>query len=145
MKILTVCLGNICRSPLAELIMKESLGSDFHVESRGTIGIHQGRSADRRSVAIAQDNGLDLQPHRAKMLTTEDLENFDLILCMDHSNLADVHSLCASEQMRRKVRLISPDNLPVPDPYYGNREDFERVWQLLQDAAKHWSHTLNNM
>ncbi|WP_407676048.1 low molecular weight phosphatase family protein [Planobacterium oryzisoli] len=47
--------------------------------------------------------------------------------------------------MRRKVRLISPDNLPVPDPYYGNREDFERVWQLLQDAAKHWSHTVNNM
>lgn len=140
-KILMVCLGNICRSPLAEGIFSDVLSDlEVDVDSAGTAAYHAGESPDPRSVAIALRNGLDISKQRARQFQTSDYDRFDHILVMDRENLSNVLRLAPSEDHARKVRLIMEfagdhELQEVPDPYYGGREGFQLVYQMLKDAA----------
>lgn len=135
MKILMVCLGNICRSPLAEGILKSKLPDDFIVESAGTINMHEGKSPDFRSIEVANKHGLDISNQKSKHLQASDLEDFDIIFCMDKNNLEDVKSLATNELQLQKISLILNDG-EVPDPFWGTAEDFENTYQLLDEACK---------
>ncbi len=143
MKILMVCLGNICRSPLAEGILKAKVrehGLDWEVDSAGTGSWHVGELPDPRSIATARKHGIDITDQRARQLRPEDLDEYDLILAMDRSNLRDILRLARNDEQRRKVRLImefaDPDNAQdVPDPYWDD-DGFEQVFQMLERAAE---------
>lgn len=130
-----VCLGNICRSPLAEGILKSKLPENFTVESAGTIDMHEGNAPDSRSVNVAKKHGLDISHQKSKHLQAEDLEHYDLVYCMDKNNLEDVKSLAVNEIQKQKISLIL-DNMEVPDPYWGSSDDFENVYQLLDEACE---------
>lgn len=143
MKVLMVCLGNICRSPLAEGILKAKLAvqglEDWEVDSAGTAGWHSGNPADERSIAVAKKYGIDLTDQRSRKFRSTDFDRFDLILVMDSSNFSDVTRLATSEQDREKVKLImnyaSPGmNQNVPDPYYDS-DGFEQVYWMLDEAC----------
>jgi len=144
MKILMVCLGNICRSPLAEGILQAKLnkkGLDIEVDSAGTGGWHVGEEPDKRSVAIAKKYGIDISHQQARQFSPNDFDEFDIIYAMDGSNLSDIVSLASSNENIEKVRLIlneinPADNSPVPDPYYGGDDGFENVFQLLDKACE---------
>ena len=144
MKILMVCLGNICRSPLAEGILQakvNSEGLDIKVDSAGTGGWHVGQGPDHRAVAIANKYGIDISQQQARQFSSTDFEGFDIIYAMDGSNLSDIVSLANSNEDIEKVRLIlneinPEDNTPVPDPYYGGDDGFEKVYQLLDEACE---------
>ncbi|ROI09357.1 low molecular weight phosphotyrosine protein phosphatase [Chryseobacterium sp. H3056] len=134
MKILMVCLGNICRSPLAEGILKAKLSTDFTVDSAGTIDMHEGENPDYRSIEIAQKYNIDISEQKSRPFTYEDFQNFDRIYCMDKNNLADVLALARTDNDRNKVSLLG-ENLEVPDPYWGTMKDFDEVFQLLENAS----------
>ena len=140
--ILMVCLGNICRSPLAEGILKSKLDSDkFYVDSAGTSGHHNGELPDSRSVAVANSNGLDITDQRSRKFTRQDFIDFQYIYVMDSSNYNDVIRLARNEEEKLKVKLIlneiSPKrNLDVPDPYYGGENGFKKVYEMLDDACE---------
>lgn len=148
-RVLMVCLGNICRSPLAEGILKSKIDTDKTlVESAGTGGWHVGELPDPRSVEVAQNHQIDITYQRCRKFTYADFENFDWIYVMDRSNLADVLSLARNEQDKQKVRLIlneiqQGENLDVPDPYYGGDRGFENVYQMLDEACEVISNKLN--
>ncbi len=143
MKILFVCLGNICRSPLAKGIMREKikLGKlDASVDSAGFEQFHNGDPADTRSVMTAAKHGIDITDHEARMFRTEDYDRFDRIYVMDSLNYSDVMSKARNEKDRRKVdyilNLSSPGkNKSVPDPYYGGPDGFENVYTMLDKAC----------
>ena len=141
-KILMVCLGNICRSPLAEGIMKTKLPKDnFEVDSAGTGGWHAGELPDSRSIAIAKKYGIDITNQRARKFQLKDFETFDYIFVMDKSNLKDVLQLAPNQTAKAKVQLIlnrihNPKTTEVPDPYYGGEDGFEHVYQLLNEACE---------
>ena len=143
MKILMVCLGNICRSPLAEGILKEKLKArklDWEVHSAGTGSWHIGELPDHRSVAVARKYGIDITDQRARQLKPHDLNNYDLILAMDSSNYRDIIRMAASPEQENKIKLIlnigNPErNANVPDPYWDD-DGFEKVFQLLDDACE---------
>ncbi len=134
---LFVCMGNICRSPLAEALFQAQvkqagLASHFHVDSAGTGGWHAGESPDARMTATAQANGI-LMFGSARQVTKNDLDAFQYVLCMDAENLRDVQNLGAGSA---KVELMLSyqkqcDERDVPDPYYGGPQGFERVYELL--------------
>ena len=138
-----VCLGNICRSPLAEGILQAKLtaeGLDIEVDSAGTGGWHVGQEPDKRSIAIANKYGIDISNQKARQFSAEDFDKFDLIYVMDGSNLSDVLALATTQDEVNKVKLIlneiNPnENNPVPDPYYGGADGFENVYQLLNEAC----------
>ena len=142
MKVLMVCLGNICRSPLAEGILKHKIrkkGLDWHIDSAGTGGWHAGELPDRRSIAIAQKNGIDITDQRARKFRAADLDNFDLILTMDYANYSDVKRYAKTSEQQDKIMLIMnfirPDSdEEVPDPYYDDR--FELVFDMLDRACE---------
>ena len=142
MKIIMVCLGNICRSPLAEGILKEKVkknGLDWIVESAGTGSWHAGELADRRSIAVAKVHGLDITDQRAQQFKVEDLDNYDLIFAMDASNYQDIIRLAKNNNQKEKVHLIMNMAKPgmnqgVPDPYWGD-DGFENVYQMLDLAC----------
>src|SRR5690606_8235316 len=134
MKILMVCLGNICRSPLAEGILQSKLNDGFVIESAGTGNWHVGQSPDERSVLIARKYGIDISKQRARQFQQDAFEKFDLIFVMDSSNYETVIKLAENEEQRKKVRLIL-DDADVPDPYFGGEEGFENVFQLLDRAT----------
>lgn len=134
MKILMVCLGNICRSPLAEGILQSKLKEGFIVESAGTGSWHVGQSPDERSVLIAKKYGIDISKQRARQFQSDDFEKFDLIFVMDTQNYQDVLKLATNDEQRKKVRLILDDE-DVPDPYFGGDDGFEKVFQLLDRAT----------
>lgn len=134
MKILMVCLGNICRSPLAEGILKSKLGKNHFVDSAGTIGFHEGEAPDKRSVEIAQRNGLDISSQKSRRIRKSDLEDFDLIFCMDKNNFRDIMVL-ADDSQKHKIRLILEDGKEVPDPYYGGLDGFENVYKMLDESC----------
>jgi len=134
MKILMVCLGNICRSPLAEGILKSKLPDTFTVDSAGTIDNHSGKSPDERSIAAAKRNGLDISSQSSRLFTSEDFAKYDRIYCMDRSNLKDVLSLAKSHGDRSKVSLILED-AEVPDPYWGVDQDFDDVYKTLDEVC----------
>lgn len=134
MKILVVCLGNICRSPLAEGILQSKLKDGFIIESAGTGNWHVGKSPDERSVLIARKYGIDISKQRARQFHPDDFEKFDLIFVMDSQNYRDVLKLASNEVQRQKVKLILED-ADVPDPYFGGDDGFENVFQLLDRAT----------
>ncbi|MGV8914113.1 MAG: low molecular weight protein-tyrosine-phosphatase [Kaistella sp.] len=134
MKILMVCLGNICRSPLAEGILQSKLPESFTVDSAGTIDMHAGKAPDLRSIQTGKLYNIDISAQQSRPFTTNDFEEYDYIFCMDRSNLADVLSLAKSDSDRKKVSLILGD-AEVPDPYWGGLEDFDKVYHMLDKAA----------
>lgn len=139
-KILMVCLGNICRSPLAEGILRSKLSNNYTVDSAGTGGRHAGELPDNRSMEIAQKHGLDISNQRARKFTINDFDAFDLIYAMDKSNYDNIIQLAPNEQSKKKVHLIlnelyPNENKDVPDPYYGGLDGFEKVYNMLNDAC----------
>jgi protein-tyrosine phosphatase len=145
-KILFVCLGNICRSPVGEgialhLIREYQLEQQFQIDSAGTAGYHINQAPDPRTVANAHRYGVDLTSLRARQLKPTDLNYFDRIYVMDRSNYDDVVAMTQTREQIRKIdyllNLIEPGkNLPVPDPYYGQEKDFEKVFQLIHSACR---------
>ena len=140
MKILMLCMGNICRSPLAEGILRSKISNHHEVESAGTISMHEGTKADHRSIKIAELHGIDIHTHRARAICEEDFEIFDRIYCMDLDNWENASSLAKDEEQRQKLSLImnvlSHATREVPDPYWGTIEDFEKVYQMLNKACE---------
>lgn len=140
-KILMVCLGNICRSPLAEGILASKLPNEkFLVDSAGTGSWHIGHAPDKRSIATAQKNGLNISKQKGRQFSRADFDAFDYIFVMDNSNYRDVIHLAQNETHKNKVQLILdavfPDeNVDVPDPYYGVANGFDMVYQMLDEAC----------
>jgi protein-tyrosine phosphatase len=143
MKILFVCLGNICRSPLAEGIMKDKIyrfGLDAEIDSAGFESFHVGDGADPRSSETARRHGISLDSHVARKFTTKDFDTYDRIFVMDRYNHQDVMRLARNENDRIKVDYIlnltyPGENREVPDPYYGGRDGFERTFGMLDSAC----------
>lgn len=136
-----VCLGNICRSPLAEGILKTKVNSAVVVDSAGTSGLHSGELPDIRSIEIAKKNHIDITNQRSRKFTPNDFEDFDLIYVMDKSNYENVTKLSTNKEELSKVKIIlnecCPDeNLEVPDPYYGGEQGFTTVFNMLDDACE---------
>ncbi len=140
-KILMVCLGNICRSPLAEGLLQSKLDKKkFLVDSAGTSDWHSGKQPDKRSVAIAKKFGVDISTQRARQFRIEDFENFDYIYVMDNNNYKDILALAPNNKDKEKVRIImneifEDENVDVPDPYYGIEGGFESVYAMLDEAC----------
>ncbi len=140
-KILMVCLGNICRSPLAEGILKSKLDpSKFEVASAGTGGYHIGALPDQRSIEVAKKYHIDITDQRAMKFSPYHFEEFEYIYVMDTANYRDVIALALSEKEKEKVKLIlnevhPNENTSVPDPYYGGDQGFENVYQMLDEAC----------
>lgn len=136
-----VCLGNICRSPLAEGILKSKLNPDFYiVDSAGTSAYHIGELPDHRSIAIAKKNGIDISNQRARKFIANDFNEFDLIYAMDIENYQNICSLSTNKSNLLKVKLILNEinplkDLSVPDPYYGGDFGFENVYKMLDKAC----------
>ena len=135
-----VCLGNICRSPLAEGILKAKVDPEFvFVDSAGTGGYHVGERPDSRSIAVANKYGIDISQQRCRKFTKADFIEFDYIYVMDNSNYANVIALAESEQDIDKVSLllseIDINENEVPDPYYGGDQGFEYVFDLINSAC----------
>jgi len=136
-----VCLGNICRSPLAEGILKSKLNPDFYiVDSAGTSAYHIGELPDHRSIAIAKKNGIDISNQRARKFIANDFNEFDLIYAMDIENYHNICSLSTNKSNLLKVKLILNEinplkDLSVPDPYYGGDFGFENVYKMLDKAC----------
>ena len=137
-----VCLGNICRSPLAEGILKSKLDKKlFFIDSAGTGSYHIGELPDLRSIAIAKKNGIDITDQRARKFIPEDFRKFDLIYAMDEDNFKNISALASNKLELKKVRMIlneseSLKSLSVPDPYFGKTNEFETVYQMLDDACE---------
>jgi len=140
-KILMVCLGNICRSPLAEGILKAKTNHlDVVVDSAGTAAYHVGEQPDIRSIEIANKYGIDLTSQRARQFSVNDFDKFDKIYAMDSSNYANIISLARDEKDRNKVDVILNESNPksfqsVPDPYYGGENGFQDVYEMLEEAS----------
>lgn len=132
-----VCLGNICRSPLAEGLMKHAVkeaGLDWEIDSAGTGNWHVGESPDRRSVRVAKTHGIDISKQLCRQFKTTDFDAFDLILVMDKHNLANVRGMATNEQEKAKVKLFLGDK-DVPDPYTDDAQ-FEPVFELIEGGCK---------
>lgn len=143
MNILMVCLGNICRSPLAEGILRQKIKEKnlpWTVDSAGTAAYHVGEAPDPRSIAVAKAHGIDILDQRGRQLTVSDFDQFDLILTMDSSNYQNAIRLARNDAERAKVRLIMNfaepgQNRSVPDPYWDNN-GFEGVYKMLDQATE---------
>jgi protein-tyrosine phosphatase len=146
-----VCLGNICRSPLAEGILKhkiEKSGLNWEVDSAGTSAWHAGEMPDPRSVAIARKYGVDITYQRARIFSPYDIEQFDLIYAMDASNYRDIIKHTNSKEEKEKVKMILNESYPkenrsVPDPYYDDN-GFEDVFKMLDEACDKIIERYNN-
>jgi low molecular weight protein-tyrosine phosphatase len=140
-KILMVCLGNICRSPLAEGLLASKLpAGQFVVDSAGTGNWHVGRQPDERSIAVARKNGLDISCQKGKQFSVSDFDTFDYIYAMDSTNYQDVLALARNEADRSKVNMIlnelfPGENVDVPDPYFGLQNGFDTVYGMLDQAC----------
>ena len=143
MKILTVCLGNICRSPMAEGILRhlaQERGMSITTDSAGTNDYHVGEEPDKRAQVAMRRHGIDIADLRARQFVVEDYHAFDIILAMDASNLANMHRLAPNDELAAKARLVM-DHAPghdlreVPDPYYGGDEGFDQVYHMLVEAC----------
>ena len=136
-----VCLGNICRSPLAEGILAHKTKElDIEVDSAGTAAYHIGELPDKRSIEIADKYNIDLRNQRARQFNRTDFDKFDIIYAMDTNNLAHLISLAKTEKERKKIKLILNEINPgayesVPDPYYGGENGFQNVYNMLNKAC----------
>lgn len=149
--ILMVCLGNICRSPLAEGILRHQSKEQnlaIEVDSCGTANYHVGDKPDTRSIKKANEYGIDISHLRGRQFQLSDFDFFDWIYVMDKSNYENIIALARNQQDKQKVKLIlneiSNNNNEVPDPYYGGEDGFEQVYQLLNDACKQIIKKLKN-
>lgn len=143
-RILFVCMGNICRSPTAHgvmeaLLQERALGDGYEIDSAGTHAYHVGEPPDPRSTAVAAERGVDLTSQRARRVSDEDFERFDLVCAMDRENLRLLRDRCPVDLLSR-VRLLlefGPESgrLDVPDPYYGGPGGFDQVYDLVADAC----------
>ena len=155
-RVLLVCMGNICRSPTAEGVLRArlfaaGLGERVEVDSAGTHDYHVGAPPDPRSQEHAARRGIDLSTLRARQVCAADFERFDLLLAMDHDNLDELEEACPGPHLRHKLGLfmqfgVDAGSAVVPDPYYGGEAGFERVLDLVEAASnglvKHLSQTL---
>lgn len=145
-----VCLGNICRSPLAEGILKSKVFSHkTFIDSAGTGGYHIGAKPDKRSISVASVNGIDITNQQARKFTVKDFDDFDLIYVMDQSNYRNVIELARNEADKAKVSLIlnevfPGEDLDVPDPYYGGEFGFKNVYKMLDEACDVISKKINS-
>jgi len=136
-----VCLGNICRSPLAEGILRSKVEMErVYVDSAGTEGYHIGHKPDHRSIAVAKKYGIDISKQRCrKFIAEKDFRDFDLIYTMDQSNYSTIVALANTENDLNKVSLLLDEvntiKKEVPDPYYGREQGFEEVFQLINKAC----------
>ena len=141
-RLLVVCLGNICRSPMAEGALRARLEQaglrQVEVDSAGTGDWHVGLPPDSRAIATARRHGVDIAGLRARQLSKRDFDEFDWLLCADHANLRDVQSLAPRTSRGRSVLFMEWAGLagPVPDPYTGNESHFEQVWAQVDAAAQ---------
>ncbi len=141
MKILVVCLGNICRSPIAEGLLRkraQGAGLEWEVDSAGTGSWHVGEKPDHRSIKICQEFGLDISKQRARQVNRQDFYDFDILIAMDDSNAMNLRKIAPEGLEQKIVRMMDfvegGPNTEVPDPYYDNR--FLEVYQLLDQATK---------
>ena len=135
-----VCLGNICRSPLAEGILK-SKTKNLEVDSAGTAGYHIGKQPDIRSIDIAKKHDIDLTSQRARQFSTRDFDDFNKIYVMDNDNYSKIISLARNQEDMDKVDLILNEIYPkeyksVPDPYYGGDKGFQNIYNLLETSCE---------
>ncbi|MFT6095150.1 MAG: protein-tyrosine phosphatase [Nonlabens sp.] len=136
-----ICLGNICRSPLAEGLMRSKLNfTKFMVDSAGTSNGHKGQAPDKRSIAVARKNGIDISQQKSRQLVKRDFKVYDYLYVMDGSNYLDVIAMTSDEEEMKKVikimdEVFPDENLDVPDPYYGGSQGFENVYRMLDQAT----------
>lgn len=133
MKILMVCLGNICRSPLAHGVLEHLVREknlNWEIDSAGTGNWHVGEQPDRRSIAVAKKYGVDISNQSCRQFQSDDFEKFDHILVMDQNNLSDVISLAQTDADFGKVRLFLKNGI-VPDPYHDDKQ-FDPVYQMIE-------------
>ena len=136
-----VCLGNICRSPLAHGILESKLNSSkFYVDSAGTAAYHVGHQPDCRSIQAAKNNNIDISHQTARQFTVKDFDSFDIIYAMDKSNYDNIIKLARHKHDLEKVSLFlnensSIKNKDVPDPYYGSFNDFENIYKLIEETS----------
>lgn len=148
-RVLFVCLGNICRSPLAEgvfrhLALKAGLGKHLEIDSAGTAAWHEGKPPDSRMRQTAESRGVDISQQKARALRAEDLVNFDLILAMDRENLRNIQQLAAKNPSSARIELYRTfdpevsrgESAEVPDPYYGGQEGFDLVFDMVERTSK---------
>jgi protein-tyrosine phosphatase len=141
-KILMVCLGNICRSPLAEGILKSKINPEkVVVDSAGTGGWHAGETPDPRSIETAKKNGIDITDQRARQFKISDFDTFDIIYVMDTSNEENVKKLARNEADKKKIKRILSElpnskHTDVPDPYYGGITGFDDVFEMLDEVCE---------
>lgn len=140
-RILMVCLGNICRSPLAEGILKSKLPeNNFLIDSAGTGNYHIGDLPDKRSIDIAKEFDIDITDQRGRQFSSKDFDVYDVIYAMDNSNYQNIQQLAKNETDKQKVKLIMNEiykdqNFDVPDPYSGGIEGFKNVFMMLEEAC----------
>lgn len=144
MKILMVCLGNICRSPMAEGILRHKARQqnwDIEVDSAGTGDWHAGECPDKRAMEFMDEQGIDIRELRARQITQSDFYDFDLILTMDAENYTNVKYIMphdATARIEMVMNLAHPEkNIAVPDPYFGGREGFSKVYDMLDESLNH--------
>lgn len=138
-----VCMGNICRSPMAEGVLRHWVHAkklDVATDSAGTIATHVGEAPDRRAQATMRSHGIDISDLRARHVQPEDFQHFDLLLAMDEDNLEYLHGIAPDSSLAKKAKLIMDfaTNNPmrdVPDPYYGGPEEFEEVYRMVNEAC----------
>jgi protein-tyrosine phosphatase len=139
-RILMICLGNICRSPLAHGILESKLPKEnFFVDSAGTLDFHVGNPPDKRSIETAFNHHINISNQKCRTIKKSDFDIFDYIYVMDIQNLKDVLAIAPSNH-KHKVKMIlnelfPNENVEVPDPYYGNINDFENVYEMLDQAC----------
>ena len=139
MKILMVCLGNICRSPIAHGILESKLPEGWSVDSAGTSGWHEGERPDTRSILESKKNNIDIDHQRSRPVREQDFYDFDILFAMDSSNYTNLRNMAPEEGLKHKVRLIMNEvepgqNIQVPDPYSGGQSGFEHVFGMLDEA-----------
>ncbi|MEN1783899.1 MAG: low molecular weight protein-tyrosine-phosphatase [Bacteroidota bacterium] len=140
-KVLMVCLGNICRSPLAQGILEAKTNpTEIYVDSAGTAGYHVGEPPDSRSIAVAKKHQIDISQQRSRKFLPSDFENFDHIYVMDKTNYADVLAQARTSSQAQKVKLLLKaahmKTQAVPDPYYGGEAGFDHVFDLIDKACE---------
>lgn len=141
MKILMVCLGNICRSPMAEGVLRSKLGDlDVEIDSAGTSNYHEGDNPDARAVKTMRKKGIDISKLTARQFEVADFDRYDRIYAMDSSNYKNILNLARNEEDKEKVEMFVNELFPgsngeVPDPYFGGPDGFEEVYKLLDETT----------
>ncbi|MDH5766716.1 MAG: low molecular weight phosphotyrosine protein phosphatase [Gammaproteobacteria bacterium] len=143
-KVLFVCMGNICRSPTSEgvfkqLVIDSGLAEKIHIDSAGTHAYHVGHPPDNRAQAAARNRNIDLSSQRARKVQSSDFHEFDYIIAMDDSNIADLEYICPEDQKEKLHLFLNfAENITareVPDPYYGGEQGFESVLDMVEQAS----------